>query len=55
MSNYEKHIASTSLTRKNNKIYIILNQLTDLQHHSTQQLDIHAFKKTILTHVFADF
>ena len=55
ISNYEKHIASTSFTEKNNKTDLILNQLTDPQHHPTQQLGIHISKKTILTHVFADF
>ena len=55
MSNYRKHIASTSLTRKNNKIDLILNQLTDPQHHPTQQLGIHALEETILTYAFADF
>ena len=55
MSNYGKHIASSFLTGKNNKIDLILNQLTDSQHHPTQQLDIHALEETILTHVFADF
>src|SRR6185436_2176302 len=55
MSNYEKHIASSSLTGKNNKIVLNLNQLTNPQYYLMLQLGIHVLKESILTHVFANF